>query len=269
MKIGYISSVKDEEDIIESNLYYYKYLGIKNFYIIDHNSTDNTLNLIENFKKNNPNLYVYLEVDKDIASWQYLRMNKLANIAYKDGCNWILPIDADEFLFEEYNFDFNIESWLKEVSKIDGDYLKYPWWNFRIRNDDNLNEKNPIYRVVNRDLLPDSYNKICIKWKPEMTISQGQHTLHELNKYKEIVYDGKIYLAHYSVRSREHLKNKTVNLGKKYTKINNNMFQKWVIRYRDYLKNPETYLDLLVNKHLDKNTELNCQIVKILQEALK
>jgi cellulose synthase/poly-beta-1,6-N-acetylglucosamine synthase-like glycosyltransferase len=101
MRIAYVTTIKDESDIILDHLNYYRILGVKDFYIIENNSNDNTLELVEQFKNENPRINVYIEVDKELGYYQWQRINKLANLAYEHGCDYIMPVDADEFLFKD------------------------------------------------------------------------------------------------------------------------------------------------------------------------
>ena len=99
--------VKDESDIIEYQIAYYYNIGIRDFYIIDNNSTDGTYEILCDIGKRIKGNFVLIS-DKDVAYWQYQRINRLCQLAIQDGCTHVLPVDADELLFQEGNENFNI-----------------------------------------------------------------------------------------------------------------------------------------------------------------
>jgi hypothetical protein len=267
MKIAYITMIKDEQDIILDNLNYYKKLGIKDFYIIENGSSDDTLNLITKFKNDNINdIKVYIEVDKDVGYWQYLRINKLANIAYNDGCEYILPVDADEFLFKEkdgkdFNLNFTAESIIENLDTNIDCYF-FHWWYFRKK--DSSPVTRPVFDILDRDLYPSlSYTKILVKWKPGMEISQGNHTLHYIEKYKTDKLNN-VYFAHYNLRGYEHCQRKVINLGKAYKKIEETMKHPSIDTYNRYLKEGESVIWEIVNQEKLVTTELYTKIKKVL-----
>ena len=254
MKIAYVTMVKDECDIIYYQLNYYKNIGFKDFYIIDNNSTDGTLDLIKRFISENPQLKTYLEVDTTIDYWQYIRINKLANMAHNDGCDWILPVDADELLFHNENFtNFNIYDFLN--NNIDGDYIKFHWWYYRPNDSDDSNEINPFIRIHRRDKIQQSsQTKILVRWKNGMQISQGNHVLHSEENYKQISeLSFKISYAHFWKRSLEQEKKKMINLGEGYKNLYHNFDTGHFGMYQLYLQNGENYLRELIEYYKKEN----------------
>jgi glycosyltransferase involved in cell wall biosynthesis len=226
MKIAYVSMIKDENDIIYYQLNYYKNIGFRDFYIMDNGSTDGTVELVQKFISENPTLNVHLEFDSTIVYHQYMRMNKLANLAFNQGCNWILPVDADELLFHNEKFtDFNIYDFLNNAP--DGDYIKFYWWYYRPTEHDDENEINPFLKINHRDAKQQSSEKkVLVRWKPGMEVCQGNHMLHSEYQYKEInELSYKISYAHFWQRSLQQLIKKTVNLGKAYKDIDMSRFE--------------------------------------------
>ncbi len=249
MKIAYVTMVKDENDIIYHQLNYYKNIGFKDFYIIDNGSTDGTLELINKFISENSQLNFYLEIDKTIDYWQYTRINKLANLAYKNGCDWIMPVDADELLFNNETFtNFNIYDFLN--NNVNGDYIKFHWWYYRPTNNDNENENNIFLKINHRDAKQQSsQTKIIVKWKEGMEICQGNHNLHSENNYKQIdELSYKISYAHFWKRSKEQIKNKIINLGEGYRNLRHLNTGHFEI-YEMYLNAGEHYLDTVLNEY--------------------
>ena len=249
MKIAYVTMVKDENDIIYYQLNYYKNIGFKDFYIMDNGSTDGTLELIKQFISENPNLKIHLEIDPTVDYWQYIRMNKLSNLAHSEGCDWILPVDADELLFHNESFtDFNIYDFLNNID--DGDYIKFHWWYYRPTDNDDENEKNTFLRINHRDnQQQSSQTKVLVKWKSGMEICQGNHNLHNEAQYKEINnLSYKISYAHFWKRSKEQIRKKIINLGEGYRNLqylNTGHFD----IYQMYLGAGDSYLESVLNQY--------------------
>ena len=248
MKIAYITMIKDECDLIYYQLNYYKNIGFKDFYIIDNGSTDGTLDLVSKFISENPQIKVYLEIDNNVDYWQYVRINKLANLAYNEGCDWILPVDADELLFHNETFtNFNIYDFLNNVTE--GDYIKFQWWYYRPTDNDDANEKNPFLRINHRDKIQQcAFTKVFLKWNPRMIISQGNHCLHDENIFKRIdELSNKIYFAHFWRRSLEQERKKMINLGEGYRNLVNTFNSGHFALYERYLKEGDNYLKEILN----------------------
>lgn len=250
MKIAYITMVKDECDLIYYQLNYYRNIGFKDFYIIDNGSTDGTLELIQKFISENPQIKVYLEIDNNVDYWQYVRINKLANLAYNEGCNWILPVDADELLFHNEKFtNFSVYDFLNDVSE--GDYIEFQWWYYRPTDNDDINEKNPFLRINHRDKIQQcAFKKIFVKWNPSMIVSQGNHCLHNQESYRKIEnLSYKISFAHFWRRSLEQERKKMINLGEGYRNLVNVFDTGHFALYERYLKEGDEYLKGILNHY--------------------
>lgn len=242
--IAYVTMVKDEEDVIYHHLNYYKNLGVCNFYITDNGSTDSTVDLIYRFGNENPNIKIVLIKDNDLAYWQYKRINRMANMAYENGCKWILPVDVDELLISNshfHSFDmlkFRFEDW-------DGDYFKLKWWYYRPYAVYESCSGNPFLEICLRDFPQQSaLSKVIVKWKPGMEICQGNHMLHNESSYKEITeLSNKFSYAHFNSRSIKHLRKKIQNLGKAYEAIKSEFFHKESLeRYQAFKAFGDQYL---------------------------
>lgn len=240
MRIAYISMVKDELDVIEYNIAYYYNIGFRDFYIIDNGSTDGTYEkLCEIGNKIKANFV--LISDKELAYWQYQRINRLARMAIQDGCTHVLPVDADELLFQEGNDNFNIYDYLSKNN--DWDVLKFEWWYYRTDKDDDTEEKNPFLRMVHRDYPQQStQTKVIVRYQNSMEICQGNHKLHDEEKVL-IRTASDLYYAHFSKRSVEHLRKKVINLGKAYEVIKQQFYHESSITdYQKYLERGDDFL---------------------------
>lgn len=252
MKIGHVLMVKDENDIIYYHLNYYKNLGFKDFYILDNGSTDGTYQLIEKFISENPQFRIHLEVDLEVTYNQHQRVNKLINLAYNEGCNWVLPVDTDELLINNQNFtNFNIYEFLNNIPE--GDFIKLKWWYYRPTDNDDETEVNPFVKINHRDAeQQSSQTKILVKWKPGMYVVQGNHLLVDEHQYKEITeLSYTISYAHFWQRSLQQMIKKTTNLGEAHRNIDTNRNE--YMFYQSYLTEGQ---NLIINHFNHYKNEL-------------
>lgn len=241
--VAYVSMVKDEADIMAYQLRYYYKIGVRYFFIIDNGSTDGTVDIIKDFHDEvKDQAEVNLMIDDDVAYWQYIRINRLANIARMKGHKYILPVDADELLFQEGNPDFNINDYIAKTQPWD--ILKFNWWYFRATKGDNSSEVNPFIRMNHRDdPQQSSHTKIITRHKQAMEICQGNHKLHDEFGYK-IFEPTDLFYAHFKYRSPEQFRKKIVNLGQAYEVIKDQFYHEdSILSYANYKKDGMKYVE--------------------------
>ena len=73
--------VRDEADIIVQNLQHHYDLGFKKFFILDNNSTDQTAQLIMEFRNSHEDAGVFYASDYIVGHYQAVKMNSLARFA--------------------------------------------------------------------------------------------------------------------------------------------------------------------------------------------
>jgi glycosyltransferase involved in cell wall biosynthesis len=90
-----ISVIRNEVDIIRTNLLYHLSLGLERILVIDNGSTDGTPCVLEELSRELP------------VTWRRMpgpfrqaeMVTELAQEAYRAGAGWVLPFDADEFWY--------------------------------------------------------------------------------------------------------------------------------------------------------------------------
>jgi hypothetical protein len=132
-------------------------------------------------------------------------MTWLAEFAYSEGAKYILPVDADEILIGDLD---------KMCIKITKGCLRFPWKIYHPTERDDYAEQNPFLRQKYYSSFQRSPGKILIKWEKGMKIRQGNHGLEQ--PYPGFIEDKESFSSHFSWRSKEHMKNKIINLGKAY-----------------------------------------------------
>jgi glycosyltransferase involved in cell wall biosynthesis len=101
VKVFGISTVRNEADIIETNVRYHLSLGIDRVLVVDNGSADGTDDVLR----------ALAEGDKRV-SWtrddspfdQEAIVSGLAREAFRQGADWIVPFDTDEFWWAEGDF---------------------------------------------------------------------------------------------------------------------------------------------------------------------
>ena len=211
MKICTFTTVKDEEDIIESFVRYH--LNIVDKMIISDNcSNDNTLNILKKLKNEG------LDIDILEDHNQYFDQNKKRKELleytidnYKP--DFIFPIDADEFI--SCNSNKNPRD---IIEKLDKNLLySYKMINFIINDEDDEKElfvpKRMKYRRVEssnegytfKSFFPSNiYNKYFV-------MNMGCHSAYYEDGTKmnsKTIND--LFLAHYPVRSKKQIMNKVI-----------------------------------------------------------
>ena len=88
--------LRNEADIVQTNVRYHRSVGITDFFIIDNGSTDATPQMLLELDEEIPNLRWTRD---DGAYQQGIITTGLAREAYTAGVDWVVAIDADEFWF--------------------------------------------------------------------------------------------------------------------------------------------------------------------------
>jgi glycosyltransferase involved in cell wall biosynthesis len=85
--------VRDAADVVEACLRHHHALGAERILVVDNGSTDGTLELLRRLARDLP-----ISVESDGGAFrQDLAFTRLAREAARQGADWVLPLDADEF----------------------------------------------------------------------------------------------------------------------------------------------------------------------------
>ena len=96
--LGMSMQVKNEADIIALNIKYHAARGVEYFLIIDNGSTDGTWEILQDLQQQ---FNLQLFRDSEPIHNQAYNMTKLAHIAAKQGIDFLIHNDADEFWFPQ------------------------------------------------------------------------------------------------------------------------------------------------------------------------
>lgn len=197
-KIVTITMVKDEEDIIEVFARYTLKYAYK-MVVIDNGCSDATIPILENLISEGKPIELYSEADC-YYDQERIENKYLKKVAEEESFDFIIPLDADEFLYPE-NGDFSI---LDNLS--DNQLILIDWLTYCLDKDKTI--VNPIKDIslVRRGEKP--YTKIIVPKKiitKDFNLEMGHHdAVTEFGK----VTESRIKMAHFPVRSKEQIRHK-------------------------------------------------------------
>ncbi len=88
--------VRNEADIIRLNVLYHLSLGVDRIFIVDNGSTDGTVDVLRRLSEEDPRV----RWSHDDGPFLPSRIaTNLAHEALREGADWVLPVDADEFWY--------------------------------------------------------------------------------------------------------------------------------------------------------------------------
>jgi len=235
MKIAVLMMFRDEADILRKCLEHWYALGVRNFYLCDNGSIDNSLEIASSFRYKDADRSIY--VSRCTATdWPGKRViNELKDMALAMGCDWLFPADADEFL--QLPEGYTLESWISQYPTI-------PAWG-----------ELPYLNILpnGREYWQEPQKKACGYIDSSMTISMGNHLIEGV---APILGMGGAYYKHYPVRSYEQFKRKMENYMVAFHQSPHQdhphaqAYKVWVVEGERYIQ--DRY-DALLNKDEDVN----------------
>lgn len=197
-----ISVVKNEADIIEVFIRHnLKYLN--KLYIVEHNSQDNTPEIINHLKDEGYNLEIYTN-----CSSRHIQGEEFNRIIRGINADFITFMDADEFIISP-----NFKSSFKQLPDDIVSFLT--WHNYFPQPSDDKNEPNVLKRIKHK-LCPVDTNQHkaiiprSIYTRPNSYTMLGGHEIYYKTEqgivpapYKVI---SSIHMAHFPIRSLNQIK---------------------------------------------------------------
>lgn len=212
MKLVMTLMVRDEADIIRSNILYHLDRGVDFIIATDNLSRDATPDILQEFESAGVLHLIHERGDNFEKSRWVTRMARLAWSRY--GADWVINNDADEFWWPETGN-------LKDVlSAVPDEYtgVEVQRSNFIPRPGSHC---SPIERMIVRDLrqtnalgspLPP---KVCHRGMADVITDQGNHTLLAPTGVK-LFLSAALQIFHYPLRSPDQMVRKVVNAGAAY-----------------------------------------------------
>jgi glycosyltransferase involved in cell wall biosynthesis len=179
-----ITVVRNEADVIRLSIRHHLALGLDRVLVIDNGSTDGTVDLLERLSREDSRI----QWRSDAGQFHQVSLRtELAREAFRQGANWVVPFDADEFWWAENG---NLKATLA-VSTAGALYV--PVVNFVQRRDCLSPSEDGLLTMTRRPLRPLNVPRSSVengeiayvemqhppKWlsrpTPEITIGLGNH----------------------------------------------------------------------------------------------
>jgi len=155
--------VRNEESIIEENIFFHRRMGVDRFLIMNHISTDNTLSILNRLKEEGVDIVVYEQNSPKYLQAEW--MSFLSQEAHRLGTDWVIMIDADEFFLPKKP---TIKDYLASVPECI-DVIQCLWYNnFPVKG------VTPFY--LNTYFVPYLYMyKVIMRASPNSGVVMGNH----------------------------------------------------------------------------------------------
>jgi hypothetical protein len=193
-----ISTVKNEIDIVEAFVRH-TLAFVDHLVIADNGSTDGTLDILRALEREG----LPLTVTEDRSAGKYLsqRMTRLMReeAAKRHGADWIVPLDADEFLVVPERTTL-----IPENAAVDAT-IDLPWRTYVPDESDEPAKLNPVLRIRHR-LVREGWPFVKVlvprqlAMHPDAVLTQGSHLLHLSGQPCPTVAAQKAVLAHFPIR---------------------------------------------------------------------
>ncbi len=215
MKLIMTLLVRDEEDIIASNIDYHLHNGIDFIIATDNLSTDRTADILKSYEKRGL-LYCIHENEDDYT--QHAWVTRMARLACTEfGADWIINNDADEFWWPHHG---NLKTILEEVesstsavSAERSNFLPRPVSSESFFADIlTIREQNSL-NALGTPLPP----KVCHRAYADIEVAQGNHSVAR-NGIELATVRVPITILHFPLRSYKQFANKIAKGGAAYAR---------------------------------------------------
>jgi len=210
MQIIGMSLVKNEEDIIE-NFIRHNLQFLDGIFIFDNCSTDATRSILKALMQEG--LPICLSDDHEYSYSQSQKTtNLLRRIVSCIPVNYIMPLDADEFIECESHEDF-----LSSIEKINSPGIGYIRWKTYLFSPEMINNEQKIvdpnqFKYCRKEERPQYY-KIILRNPADnlssLALTPGNHSIICESNLQAVNIDG-ISLAHFPVRSSSQITKKSI-----------------------------------------------------------
>ena len=219
LKVVLTLLVRDEIDIIQSNINYHLNMGVDYIIATDNGSVDGTTYLLKEFENTGQLEYIY-QPDRDFS--QDIWVTRMARRAYDHyGADWVINCDSDEFFVPKSEaLRGSLKDALNRVPKhVDvistnrHDFVPFERPYRQPPPAEMIYRKRQSLNLIGHLLPP----KVIHRGVPDVTIAQGNHNA--ISQYLQIseISFPIIDVFHYPIRSFQQFKSKVKNGGSGYS----------------------------------------------------
>jgi hypothetical protein len=231
MKLIMTILVRDEEDIIATNIEYHLAQGVDFIIATDNLSVDSTSDVLAYYQEHGV-LHVLDETEDDYS--QHRWVTRMARMAYTDlSADWVINNDADEFWWPE-----SAET-LKTI--LETVPANVPAVSAERKNFLPCMETEQTYFIDTmtvRDVNSPLPSKICHRAYPDIEVKQGNHGVLRNQKVLPAT-KVPISIFHFPLRTYSQFENKIAKGGAAYarnTSLHKGIGHTWRLLYNEYLK---------------------------------
>lgn len=199
--------VKDEADIIGWNLDWLL-TQVDFVYAQDNASTDGTREILGRRSASNDRIQVV--DDFETGYWQSIKTTDLAQEAYANGHDWVVPVDADEFWYatDQRTIKQYLEGMAPDVMMVEAELF-----NHIPSASDDKTEPNPFERICWRQREKGALPKVACRTRPDLVIEAGNHSARVAG---QALKAGGLCVRHFSWRTRDQYLRKIRNGQRAY-----------------------------------------------------
>lgn len=203
MSVVAVSMVKGEEDVIEATTRH-MLTQVDHVIIADNMSDDGTRKILDQIASECDRLTVVDDFER--GYYQSAKVTALGRQAHVQfGADWILPYDADEFVFSPFGRIGDIlptfgEQWLVVEAQL---------FDHMCTGVDNPDVVDPVERMRWRRRAENPLRKVACRWREDLVIAQGNHSAHYDGG--ATVYGAELVIRHFPYRSAEQMTRKVRN----------------------------------------------------------
>jgi len=210
MKITTVSWVRNESDILEAFVRHHAAFAHR-MVIVDHRSQDNSREMLERLKREG--LPLDIRHDDRLGHFQAQVLTEIVReVADRDDPDWILPLDADEFL---------VTLDTRSIEKTLGDerqdmMLSIPWRTYVPLPSDPMKEPHVLRRITHRRVAEEPvWRKVILprtvlRSTRGFILAPGNHAAEDSGSLLPTRESTHLALAHFPVRSVGQITRKVV-----------------------------------------------------------
>jgi glycosyltransferase involved in cell wall biosynthesis len=258
MLVAGITMVRNEKDVIEFCIEHHLAQGLDYIYICDNGSIDGTYEYLLEKSQNDSRVVLIRELGD---FHQQAIINSLSNMAYQNGCEWVVPFDADELWFSPNTLKVDLanifypsiriemKNFVQSSKVIDpknNTYLNTKW---RLPDGSEKIDLNNVVNGTSSIIENPAFYKYIVKTSPTLSIAPGAHSY---TGQDPDTYIGKEFDAyHIPIRSYRALQIKAEQ-GQRLIDAGYNPGHGWhVQRYANLNKDGLLYDEWLRNSEID------------------
>ncbi len=198
MHLVAITRIKNEADIIEPFVRH-TCRHFDEIIIQDHDSTDETLSIVNALRDEGLRIHIKGTTSRNTQGFD---MTAMMQDAFGRGAQWVMPLDADEFVETPGG------TTLRDMLKLrDNEPLNVFWNNFAACSGARIEFHNPVVAMRSRNTRQSQFAKVCVPRSFGMDVRtkiyEGSHFLTRRGKFLPAHDVLDVVLCHYPIRSIE------------------------------------------------------------------